>query len=166
MPITMMFPSHIFGGTNQHQQDELIYYQNQLDASINPPNGNKLLVRPYFNINYDNWISVVDVINAYILILLKGYDGSTYNLVNPSQTFTYLDTAVKVIRQLKPGQPVTNWLESIDQIGELDGQARGFIGPSNLPCFNPTITLDSEIKNMPIQLSIGNGLLGIQKALT
>jgi nucleoside-diphosphate-sugar epimerase len=145
MPITIMFPSHVFGGTNQNPNDALLYYQTQLQ------DGNKLLVSPYFNINYDNWISVVDVINAYILILLKGYDGSTYNLVNPSQTFTYLDTQVKIIRQLKPGQPVSDWLESTNQIGFLAVQAKGFIKPSNLPCFNPIITLDSEIKNMPIQ---------------
>jgi hypothetical protein len=31
----------------------------------------------------------------------------------------------------------------------LDGQAQGFIRPSNLPCFNPTITLQSEIALMP-----------------
>jgi nucleoside-diphosphate-sugar epimerase len=151
MPITIMFPSHVFGGDYQHIEDELLYYQTQLDVSMNP-----LLVRPYFNINYDNWISVYDIIDAYILILLKGYDGSTYNLVNPSQTFTYLDTAVKVIQQLKPGQPVNDWLESTPLIGALDGQAQGFIRPSNLPCFNPTITLQTEINKMPIPILYNN----------
>jgi len=144
MPITMMFPSHIFGGDYQHQEDALLYYQTQLTA--NDP----LIVRPYFNIYYDNWISVYDVIDAYILILLKGYDGSTYNLVNPSQSFTYYDTATKVIQQLKPGQPINNWLTSTTQIGAFGGQTKGFIKPSNLPCFNPTITLQSEINKMPI----------------
>jgi len=152
MPITVMFPSHIFGGDYQHPEDELLYYQTQLDVSSNPLIGNKLLVRPYFTTNYDNWISVYDVIDAYVLILLKGYDGSTYNLVNPSQTFTYYDTAVKVIQQLKQGQPVSNWLESTNQIGALDGQAKGFIRPSNLPCFNPKITLQLEINKMPIPI--------------
>ena len=146
MPITMMFPSHIFGGSNQAPQDELLYYQSQLtDPSYNP-----ILVRPYFSINFDNWISVYDIIDAYILILLKGYDGSTYNLVNPNETFTYLDTAVKAIQQIKgPNVNVNDWLESTNQIGALDGQAQGFIRPSNLPCFNPTITLQSEIALMP-----------------
>lgn len=144
MPITMMFPSHIFGGDYQHQEDALLYYQTQLTA--NDP----LIIRPYFNIYYDNWISVYDVIDAYILILLKGYDGSTYNLVNPSQSFTYYDTATKVIQQLKPGDPINNWLTSTNQIGAFGGQSKGFIKPSNLPCFNPTITLQSEINKMPI----------------
>ena len=144
MPITMMFSSHIFGGDYQHQEDALLYYQTRLTA--NDP----LIVRPYFNINYDTWISVYDVIDAYILILLKGYDGSTYNLVNPSQTFTYYDTATKVIQQLKPGEPINNWLTSTNQIGLFGGQSKGFIKPSNLPCFNPTITLQSEINKMPI----------------
>ena len=144
MPITMMFPSHIFGGDYQHQQDVLLYYQTQLGL------GNKLTVYPDFNIYYDNWISVYDIIDAYILILLKGYDGSTYNLVNPSQSLTYLDTTTKVIQQQKPGQPINNWLTNTTQHGAFVGQTKGFIKPSNLGCFNPTITLQSEINKMSI----------------
>jgi nucleoside-diphosphate-sugar epimerase len=144
MPVTTMYPSHIFGGSNQHKEDSLCYYQNQLLEN------KQILVSPFSGTNYDNWISICDVIDAYILILLRGYDGSTYNLVNPSQTITYLDTQVRIVKQLKPCEGVRKWLKRTNKIGVLNVQTKGFVKKSNLPCFDPKITLQSEISEMPI----------------
>ena len=116
-------------------------------------NNNKINTYTGDNVKYDSWIHIDDVINGYILILLAGYNGKTYNLVNSSQSFTYLDTAIKVIQQLKPNQPVNNWLNYVSGVGNLDVQTKGFIKPSNLDCFSPHITLQSEINKLPLTIN-------------
>ncbi len=62
-----------------------------------------------------------------------------------TQTITYLDTAVKMIQKFKPGQPVNNYLNYVGGMPGMAPQAKGFIQSSNLPCFKPIITLQSEI---------------------
>jgi len=145
MPISVMAPAHVFGGTNQHTLDTLLSHQNRLQ------NNQKLIVHPYDNVNKDIWIGMPDLLDAYTLILLEGYNGKVYNLINPTQAFTYLDTMVKIIQQLKPNEDPKNWLEYTNIRSNNNPQLTSLTTrPSNLGCFTPTVELQSEINKMPL----------------
>lgn len=95
LPITIISPSHIYGGKNQHIEDNINVYTKELCET------NQITLGINSNKNYDNWINVNDVIEAYVIIFNQGYNKKNYNLFNSKQYYTSLDLAKIIIKSIK-----------------------------------------------------------------
>ena len=95
LPITIVSPAHIYGGTNQHIEDTILFGINELCEK------GKITLGRNSNTNYDNWINIYDVINGYQTIFNQGPNGKNYNLINQSQYYTPEQTAQMIIKYAK-----------------------------------------------------------------
>jgi nucleoside-diphosphate-sugar epimerase len=95
LPITIISPSHIYGGSNPHPEDFILTYTRELCET------NKIVLPKNSNTNYDNWISVFDVIQAYKIIFSQGFNGKNYNPVNSSQSYTETELAQMIVLAVK-----------------------------------------------------------------
>ena len=144
MPISTVFPGHVFGGINQHQYDLFYLVQNTITA------GQKVQLPIKYTTHYDAWIHVDDLSKWYGILLLEGANYKKVRLVNPTQRFTTYDTVSKIIRQLTGTSNPDNYITFTS--GEITlPLINDFTvnGDMNL-CYVPALTLDAEIASMPL----------------
>ena len=95
LPITIISPSHIYGGSNLNPEDFILTYIRELCET------NKIVLGKNSNTNYDNWISVFDVIQAYSIIFSQGFNGKNYNPYNSLQYYTEIELAQMIVLAVK-----------------------------------------------------------------
>jgi dTDP-glucose 4,6-dehydratase len=105
LPITILSPAHIYGGKYQHTGDTLLVMVNEFCKT------GKIVLGKYSNTNFDNWISIFDVIEAYQIIFGKGFDGKNYNAINSSQYFTPRKTAEMIVKCITGSTDFDNYIE-------------------------------------------------------
>jgi len=143
MPITSIYPSHIFGGINQHKQD--VFWGVQLAIQA----GQKVPLSIEWQTHNDLWVSVLDLIAIYIHILDEGSLGKKYRVVNPTQKFPLYDTVVDIIIQLTGTATPDNFIEFNTDPVSLPTDTDFTISPDIPISLIPSITVQSEINNMP-----------------
>ena len=143
MPITSIYPSHIFGGINQHKQD--LFWGVQLAIQ----NGSKVPLSIEWKTHKDVWVSVLDLIGIYIHIFDEGSQGKKYRVCNPTQKFFVYDTVVDIIIKLTGTTNPDNFIEfNTDPV--ILPLNTDFDVSVDIPIgLIPTITVQSEIDNMP-----------------
>ena len=110
MPITIISPIHIFGGTNPHEDLTPNLYVNVLCSK------NKINLFKNDDKNYDSWLNIKDLIRAFVVIINKGFTGTNYNPSNHKLFYTNYQIAQIVIKSIKENK---NYLEYINLDKEI-----------------------------------------------
>ena len=95
LPLTIVSPANVYGGKNQHKQDEILFFTNELCKT------GKIILVENSNNNSVNWIFIMDVINGYQIIFNQGPTGNNYNLINTNQYYTDEQVVQFVIKYVK-----------------------------------------------------------------
>lgn len=95
LPITIVSPSHIYGGNNQHPEDFIITLTKELCEN------NKIILCKNAHTNYDNWLNIIDLIKSYDIIFSQGYTHKNYNPHNSNQYYTDYNLAQMIVSNIK-----------------------------------------------------------------
>lgn len=144
LPITIVSPNYIYGGMNQHPQDFILLYINELCKT------NQIILNKNSNTNYNNWISVFDVIEAYSIIFSYGYNGKNYNLYNIDQYYTDEQLAKMIIENIKHTTDYSKYIKYNNCVYTIIPNLKEYILPTNfLPNeFKTHNTFEFEVKKI------------------
>ena len=95
LPITIVSPSHIYDGYNQHPEDFIKTFVRELCKT------GKIKLLKNTNVNYDNWINVFDIVQSYQIIFSQGFNKKNYNPFNPNQYYTNYELAQMIVHNIK-----------------------------------------------------------------
>lgn len=82
MPITIISPTHIYGGDNPHQILSPNVYANNLLM------GKKINLYKNDDKNYDSFLHIDDLIDAYVVIINNGFVNKNYNPLNAKLSYS------------------------------------------------------------------------------
>jgi nucleoside-diphosphate-sugar epimerase len=102
--MTIVSPANIYGGKNQHKQDNILFYTNELCKT------GKITLSRNSNNNSVNWIYIMDVIAGYQIIFNQGANGNNYNLINSNQYYTDEQLAQLIIKYVKNTTDYLNYI--------------------------------------------------------
>lgn len=144
LPITLVSPAHIYGGENQPKGDTLLSMIHELC------NTGKITLEHNSATNYDNWIDILNVIEAYEIIFNQGFNQLNYNLLNQSQYFTTKQTAEMIIYFSKNSTDYNNYLNYDESILTPIPNSKKYNIKSNFPSgvFKTNNTFEIELKKI------------------
>jgi nucleoside-diphosphate-sugar epimerase len=144
IPITTIFPAHVFGGINQHKQDIFYLVQDTLSA------GHNIRLQNKYKTHKDAWVHIYDLCKWYAILLLDGPKQQQVRLVNPTQIFTLYDTVSKIIIKLTGTNNPDDYIDFVDGEVVLPLNMDYNVNPDMNKCYIPKLTLNSEIENLPL----------------
>lgn len=144
IPITIVFPTHIYGGNNQAPEDFILTYIRDLNAN------NKITLNRNSDVNYGTWIEIFDVISAYDIIFSQGFNSTNYNLFNSDEYYTELNIAQLIVRNIKNTTNYSKYITFDNSIYTFIPNFKDYKLSTNFPKhqYKPSNNLIKEVKKI------------------
>lgn len=145
LPITICHPDYVFGGENKPAPEFLRTFKAQLDAN------ERVLLSQADVSNKVAFIGMHDLVDAYAILLLEGFQHKIVQPTNNAQIFTMREVAIMMIAAVKGnGANAEDWLTYTDHPGFIPDYTKWKTRvPTNLgECFVPTKTVREAISDM------------------